>query len=200
MSRPTVEFWFEFASTYSYLSAMRIEHLAERAGVTVYWRPFLLGPIFKAQGLESSPFVVYPVKGQYMWRDMVRLCAAEGLPFLRPAIFPQHGLLAARVALVALAEDWGPAFVRAVYAREFAQGRDISEEDEIRAVLTELNQDPAKVLDAAASPTRKQQLRAQNEEAMRLGIFGAPSFVVEGELFWGNDRLEEALQWATRTV
>ena len=97
--RPTLEFWYEFASTYSYLSAMRIEPLAQAAGVDVRWRPFLLGPIFAAQGLTSSPFNLYPVKGRYMWRDMEREGARFGVPFKRPDTFPQNGLVAARVAL-----------------------------------------------------------------------------------------------------
>ena len=100
--RPVLEFWYEFASTYSYLSAMRIEPLAEAAGVDIRWRPFLLGPVFKAQGLETSPFARYPAKGRYMWRDMEREAARLGLPFYRPKTFPQNGLTAARVALLGI--------------------------------------------------------------------------------------------------
>ena len=96
-----VEFWFEFASTYSYPAAMRIETLAARAGVPVAWQPFLLGPIFQAQGWRDSPFNLYPAKGRYMWRDLERLCAKHGLPYARPEIFPQRSILAARLALLA---------------------------------------------------------------------------------------------------
>ena len=95
-----LDFWFDFASTYSYPAAMRIRPLAREAGVTVRFGPFLLGPIFKAQGWDTSPFNLYPAKGRHMWRDLERLCADLSLPFRRPAPFPQNSLHAARVALV----------------------------------------------------------------------------------------------------
>mgnify|MGYP001373346485 CR=1 FL=1 len=97
MPRPVVEFWFEFASTYSYLSVMRIERAAQAAGVDIAWKPFLLGPVFLALGWNDSPFNIYPPKGRYMWRDLERLAAKEGLPFQRPSRFPRSGVLAARV-------------------------------------------------------------------------------------------------------
>ena len=105
--RPVLEFWYEFASTYSYLTAMRIEPLAEAAGVDIRWRPFLLGPIFAAQGWTSSPFNLFPAKGRYMWRDMERQAAALGVPFRKPDPFPQNALLAARVALYGADHPWG---------------------------------------------------------------------------------------------
>jgi len=195
----TLDFWFEFASTYSYPAAMRIAPLAEASGVIVRWRPFLLGPIFKAQGWDNSPFNLYPVKGRYMWRDLARICDALAIPFTQPPMFPQNTLLAARVAMTALAQDWGEEFCRAVYACEFGEGRDVGEPATIAAVLTQLGQDAAAVLRLAQSDAVKGALRTQTEEAQRLGIFGAPSFVTaDGELFWGNDRLETALAWARR--
>ena len=108
--RPVLEFWYEFASTYSYLAAMRIEGRAEAAGVEVRWRPFLLGPIFAAQGWTTSPFNLYPAKGRYMWRDMEREAARLGLPCRRPDPFPQNTLVAARVALYGADQGWTPAF------------------------------------------------------------------------------------------
>src|SRR5262245_52497375 len=96
---PHLDFWYEFASTYSYPAAMRIERLTAKTGVEIAWRPFLLGPIFKAQGWDNSPFNLYPARGRYMWRDLERICAAEGLVFRRPDPFPQWSLTAARVAL-----------------------------------------------------------------------------------------------------
>ena len=194
---PTLDFWFDFASTYSYPAAMRIAPLAAAAGVTVRYRPFLLGPIFKAQGWDSSPFNLYETKGRHMWRDLERLCADLALPFRRPEAFPQNSLLPSRVALVGLGEDWGEAFCRAVFRAQFAEGRRIDDAAVIGGILTELTRDPQTVLDAAQTDSNKQRLRQQTDEAQRLGIFGAPTFVTEdGELFWGNDRLERALQWA----
>src|SRR5947208_4300346 len=96
VSRPVLQLWFEFASTYSYPAVQRIEALAAGLGVGVEWKPFLLGPVFKSQGWNDSPFNLYPAKGRYMWRDLERLCAKYGLPFHRPSVFPRPSLLAAR--------------------------------------------------------------------------------------------------------
>jgi len=190
-----MQFWFEFASTYSYLSAERIEALAEKAGISLEWRPFLLGPIFQSQGWNDSPFNIYPGKGRYMWRDMERLCARYGIPLRRPSQFPRNGLLAARVTCAFAAEPWCPAFVRGVYRANFADDHDISTPDVIASVLENLGQSPAAALERAQSADVKNRLRQQTDEAIQLGIFGAPSFSVGKELFWGNDRLEDAIEW-----
>jgi 2-hydroxychromene-2-carboxylate isomerase len=194
---PGIDFFYEFASTYSYIAAMRVAPLAKTAGVTVRWRPFLLGPIFKAQGWETSPFNLYPAKGRYMVRDCERQCAALGLVFRLPEPFPASSLLASRVALVALAEGWGEDFSRAVYRAEFAAGRNIGDPAVIADIVQSLGHDNA-ALARAQSDGIKGRLRGETEEAQRLGIFGAPSFVAAGELFWGNDRLEQALDCARR--
>jgi 2-hydroxychromene-2-carboxylate isomerase len=197
MSARPVQFWFEFASTYSYPAAMRIERVAADAGVSVVWRPFLLGPIFADQGWRDSPFNIYPAKGRYMWRDLERLCADLDVPFRRPDPFPQNSLLAARVALVALDQGRGEAFCVALFRAQFGDGRRIDDVGVLDDVLATLQIDPSPVLAAARSDANKTRLRAQTEEAQRLGLFGAPSFTTEdGELFWGNDRLEAALRWA----
>ncbi len=197
MTPPAVDFWFEFASTYSYPAAMRIEALADAQGVRLRWRPFLLGPIFKAQGWDNSPFNIYPLKGRYMWRDVARVCRDLGLPFVQPAQFPQNGLLAARVALVGLDQGWGADFIRAVYRAQFAESRIISDPAVLQAILVSLRRDARTVFEQAQSAAIKTRLRENTEEAQQIGIFGAPSTVTaDGELFWGNDRLEAALAWA----
>ena len=199
MAAPVLDFWFDFASTYSYPAAMRIGPLAGQAGVAVRFRPFLLGPIFKAQGWTTSPFNLYPEKGRHMWRDLERLCAELRLPFQRPDPFPQNSLLAARTALAGLEHDWGDDFCRAVFRAQFGDGRRIDDPAAIADVLTDMKIDSGPVLAAARSDDVKARLRAQTEEAERLGLFGAPTFLTaDGELFWGNDRLEQALRWATR--
>jgi 2-hydroxychromene-2-carboxylate isomerase len=196
MPRPILEFWYDFASTYSYLSAMRIEAAAEEAGVTVHWRPFLLGPIFKAQGWTTSPFNLYPDKGRYMWRDMEREAARLNVPFFRPDPFPQNSLLAARVALIGLEQGWTPAFTKAVFSVEFGRGRNIGDPATLSEVLTDLDLDATAVIEQAQSEANKTRLRRMGEEAQLRGIFGAPCFLAEDrELFWGNDRLDHALEW-----
>jgi 2-hydroxychromene-2-carboxylate isomerase len=192
-----LEFWFEFGSTYSYLSAARIEGLAAEVGVPVVWEPFLLGPIFAQQGWNDSPFNVYPAKGRYMWRDLERLCEGYGIPFARPSRFPRDGLLAARVACLAKSEPWLPEFVRAVFRANFSEDREIGDAVEIREILDSLGRPGERLVEQARAPENKMFLREQTRRAGELGIFGAPSFVVGGELFWGNDRLENALAWTT---
>lgn len=191
-----LDFWYEFASTYSYLAASRCQALADAAGVSLRWRPFLLGPIFFAQGWTTSPFNLYPAKGRNMWRDMERQCAARGLPLKMPGPFPQNSLLAARIAL-ALPDEARPDFSRAVYRAEFGEGRLISDEGLLTEILESLGLPATEVWRKATSDPIKALLREETETAQRLGLFGAPSFVTEdGELFWGDDRLEQALAWA----
>jgi 2-hydroxychromene-2-carboxylate isomerase len=194
-----LDFWFDFASTYSYPAAMRIAPLAAAASVTVRFRPFLLGPIFKAQGWDTSPFNLYPAKGRYMWRDLERLCADLGLPFRQPEPFPQPSLLAARVALVGLAQHWGEDFCRVVFKAEFGETGRIDDIATIVRLLTSFGVNADEILAEAQSEPNKLRLRDETQVAQQLGIFGAPSFVTaDGELFWGNDRLEHALAWAAR--
>ncbi len=197
MSLPILDFWFDFASTYSYPATMRIGGLATAAGVKVRFRPFLLGPIFKAQGWTTSPFNLFEAKGRNMWRDLERICADSGLAFRRPQPFPQNSVVAARVAVVGLSEAWGDAFCVEVFRTQFGEGRSIEDAQAISEILTRLNVAAAPALAAAQSDAYKLRLREQTEQAQRAGVFGAPTFITsDAELFWGNDRLERALLWA----
>lgn len=196
MSQPVLDFFYEFASPYSYLSAVRIDALAEALEVEVRWRPFLLGPIFRDQGWGTSPFNIYPAKGRYMWRDVGRRSAARGLPFLRPDPFPQNGLLAARCVLAAPRADRATA-TRAIFHAGFGEGGRIADPDVLRPALDAAGLDGAALLAVAAGDAAKAELRANTDAAVAHGIFGAPSFVAaDGEMFWGDDRMDEALQWA----
>lgn len=199
MSLPVLDFWFDFASTYSYPAALRLRAAAEKAGVEVNFRPFLLGPIFKAQGWNTSPFNLYPAKGSNMWRDLERICADMALPFHRPDPFPQNSLLAARVAMIGLDESWGEEFCAEVFRAQFGEGRRIDDAATLAEIVARLDIAAGPVLTAAQSDGNKVRLREQTEEAQRRGIFGAPTFIgADGELFWGNDRLERALAWAAQ--
>ena len=191
----SLSFWFDFASTYSYPAALRIDEMAGARGVSIVWRPILLGPIFANQGWRNSPFNIYPAKGKYMWRDLERLCAVENLPFQRPDPFPQNSLLAGRVA-TALDGEPRARFCRSVFAEEFGRGRSIDSPEFIADVLRTQGL-PVDSLERAASDEVKAALKSSVEEARALGVFGAPSFTTEdGELFWGFDRLAAALDWA----
>jgi 2-hydroxychromene-2-carboxylate isomerase len=196
---PNLEFWYDFASTYSYLAAMRIEDLAKARGVTLACRPFLLGPIFKEQGWNASPFHLYPKKGGYMVRDLERLAASRGLTFKLPANFPQNGVYAARLAMMGADEGWTPAFSREVYLAQFRDGADIADSAVLAKALSAVGQNAETLLQRAQEQPVKDALRAQAAEAQSIGIFGAPTFITEDrELFWGDDRLEQALDWAVR--
>ncbi len=199
MAKPKIAFWYEFASTYSYPAAMRVANVADAAGVDVEWRPFLLGPIFFKQGWSNSPFNIYPAKGAYMWRDLERICESEKLALaLPPARFPQNGLKAARLALAGEKDGWIADFTRAAYRANFAEQKDIADDATLAGILYSFGVDAEAAKALANSPAIKEKLRAQTDEAITRGIFGAPSFTVGTELFWGNDRLEQAVQWARR--
>jgi 2-hydroxychromene-2-carboxylate isomerase len=195
MNRPILEFWYDFASTYSYLSAVRIEEATETVGCAVAWRPFLLGPIFKAQGWTTSPFNLYPAKGRYMIRDLTRIAASRGRAFQLPDPFPANSLAAARLALALDRDQIGP-FTRALFTAQFESGADIARPDVLAATLQSLGLDPAPHLARIETVAIKDALRDNTNRAMELGIFGAPTFVTgDGELFWGDDRLEQAIAW-----
>jgi 2-hydroxychromene-2-carboxylate isomerase len=194
---PTITFWFEFASTYSYPAAMRIDRVAAAQGVLVEWRPMLLGPIFAQQGWKDSPFNLYPVKGQYMVRDLERICGALDLPFKLPRPFPQNSLLCARIA-TALEGAPRQKFAQSVYQMEYGEGRSIDDPLAAAEALRRAGLDAA-IMEKAQEDSVKNALRAATEEAQAAGAFGAPAFVTaDGELFWGNDRLEQALDWAVQ--
>jgi len=200
MRKHTLEFWFEFASSYSYLTAMRIEQLASDKSVEIQWRPFLLGPIFRDQGWATTPFKLYPAKGRYMIRDIERIATDRGLTFQMPDPFPVNGLHAARLALVGLKEGWTPGFTRAVYLAEFAQGKNIADQAVLEGCLMQVGADKAAALAKSQEPAIKAALRTNTEQAAAMGIFGAPTFVTaDGELFWGDDRLDDAIKWVQKT-
>jgi 2-hydroxychromene-2-carboxylate isomerase len=198
-SQPSeIEFWFEFASNYSYLSVMRIEDAAQQLAVRIVWKPFLLGPIFQALGMQNSPFVLQKEKGAYVWQDMERQCRKYGLRWQQPSTFPRVSVLPLRVALIGAEQPWIGAFCRRVMELNFVLDRDINQADCLAPILTELGLAAGNILTAARAGPAKQQLRQQTEQARSRGIFGAPTFFVGTEMFWGNDRLDDALRLASQ--
>jgi 2-hydroxychromene-2-carboxylate isomerase len=193
---PCLEFWFEFGSNYSYFSVMRIEELARRSGVAIAWKPFLLGPIFRDLGWSSSPFVLQPEKGRYVWRDMEREALKYGLQFRKPSEFPRVAVLPMRVALLGSGQPWMGAFCREVMRQNWVDDLDINDPGNVRRALTGLTPEPEAVMEEAQSAANKMRLRDQTAEARKRGIFGAPTFFFNDEMFWGNDRLEDAIAFA----
>ena len=190
---PTLDFWFEFGSNYSYLSVMRIEQEAARLGVAVRWQPFLLGPIFQSLGWNSSPFVLQKAKGDYVWRDMQRQCDKYGLAWKQPSRFPRSAILPLRVAVLGMDQPWMARYCQRMMCLNFALDQDIDSSEAVAAVLTELDLPAQAILEQAVSAENKLRLRTQTESAQTKGIFGAPTFFVGDEMFWGNDRLDDAL-------
>jgi 2-hydroxychromene-2-carboxylate isomerase len=196
---PEIEFWFEFGSNYSYLSVMRIEEEARRHGVRIAWKPFLLGPIFRALGMENSPFVLQKEKGAYVQQDMARLCRKYGLaPWVKPSVFPRLGVLPLRIALLGVDEPWIGAFCRKVMELNFVRDQDINQPEQLVPIVAELGLSALSLTERAQSEPIKTRLRDQTEQARAKGIFGAPTFFVGTEMFWGNDRLDDALLFAAK--
>lgn len=190
-----IDFWFSIGSTYSCLTVMRLPAYASTHGITVNWRPFNVRAIMVEQ--DNIPFAGKPVKAAYMWRDIERRAAKYGLSIKVPAPYPLEDLpLANQVALLGLQEGWGQDYVVATYRRWFGDGQMAGSEPNLLESLKEVGQEPSRVIEAARSPAIEAALAVATEEAKGIGVFGAPSFVVEGEVFWGDDRLDDAVFWA----
>jgi 2-hydroxychromene-2-carboxylate isomerase len=194
---PTIDFWYSIGSTYTYLSVMRIADVARSTGVSVRWRPFNVRHIMVEQ--NNIPFRDKPVKAAYMWRDVERRAHRYGLSPKMPARYPLPGLvLANQIAVLGAVEGWAEGYTRAAYRRWFESGEPAGEEPNISGSLRDVGQHPERVLEVALAPPTAAALSAATDEAMALGVFGSPTFVVAGEVFWGDDRLEDAVDWALR--
>src|SRR5437870_2567686 len=152
---PTIDFWFEFGSNYSYLTVMRIEQDAAKLGVAVRWQPFLLGPIFQSLGWKTSPFVLHKAKGDYVWKDMQRQCDKLGVAWTKPSVFPRSAILPLRVAVLAAAEPWMAQYCRRVMQLNFVEDRDIDSHAVIAQVLTGMGVDAQDILEKAVSAENK---------------------------------------------
>ena len=194
----TIEMWFEFGSTYSYLSVMRIERLVAEKSLKLVWRPFMLGPIFKELGWQGSPFLEQKEKLAYMWVDMARQCAKYGIRWKQPSAFPRVATLPLRVALLGAREPWIAQFCKLMMEMNFVVDCDINAEPVVIEVLSRIGLDAQSVLAAALADDNKNALRVQTQRARELGIFGGPTFMVGEEMFWGNDRLEDAIAFAAQ--
>ncbi|MCQ8894960.1 2-hydroxychromene-2-carboxylate isomerase [Limnobacter humi] len=188
--------YFDFSSPYSYLSVMRLPDLVRERALTVRYAPIVLGAIFNKLGWESSPFKSQPLKMNYMWRDMERQSRQLGLRYRKPSEFPVSSINAARVVSSAPDADWIPEFCQTVFQAYFECDRDINSPDSLIQILDGLGLDGETQLQAAMTEDNKLRLRHLTDQALMCGVFGAPSVVVGHELFWGNDRLDEALDYA----
>jgi len=195
MNTKTLEFWFSYGSTYTYLTVARLGELATSKGVVVDWKPFILRVITRELGMPKGPFGSNPAKLGYMWRDVERRAARHGLRYKKPSIYPVDSQSTAHVGLLAAREGWCAEFTRLVFHWNFVEGRPIGVEGNLEGILRELGKNPEEVIAKAQSDEIKDAMIRQTDEAKSLGIFGSPSFIIAGELFWGDDRLEDALAW-----
>lgn len=190
----TVEFWYSIGSTYSYLTIMRLDSVAKSEDVAFDWRPFSVRAIMIE--MDNIPFATKPSKARYMWRDIERRAAGYGIPAAVPAPYPLAEFdLANCVAIVGREEGWCAAYTVATYRRWFQDGEPAGLEPNLSESLREINQDPDRVLALARGSSTEAAYLTATDEARERGIFGAPSFVVDGELFWGDDRLEDAIAY-----
>ncbi len=194
MAEDAIDFWFSTGSTYTYLTASRLEKVAAAEGVRFNWRPFSVRAIMREQ--NNIPFMGKPVKTAYMWRDIERRAAMYGLPAKVPAPYPLKEFdLAHRLAILGLAEGWGKDYIVASYRRWFVDGQEPGLEPNLSASLGEVGQDPARCVERAGGDDVLELYDTATGEARKLGIFGSPTFAVRGELFWGDDRLDDAIAW-----
>lgn len=194
MAKSQIDFWFTMGSTYSYLSVMRLGEVELSSGLSFRWRPFHL--LLILQQMNHVPFADKPAKCQYMWRDIDRRAAMYGIPVALPVPYPAKQSIAANlVAIVGMKEGWGADFARAAYRRWFQLGQETGSEPNVSSSLRDIGQDPGRVLAAANASETNDLLLAETDTAKRLGIFGSPTFAVGQEIFWGDDRMEDAMSW-----
>jgi 2-hydroxychromene-2-carboxylate isomerase len=192
---PVIDFWFTMGSTYSYLSVARLAEVERATGARFQWRPFHLLVIL--QEMKHVPFADKPAKSAYMWRDLERRATMYGIPAKLPAPYPaKQSVVANLVATVGMREGWGPDFVREAYRRWMQLGQETGSEPNLSESLRAIGQDAVRVLALASGEEAKAALTAETDAARALGIFGSPTFTVGRELFWGDDRLEDAVSWA----
>ncbi len=197
MAKPAIDVWFTMGSTYTYLTMARLDGVAKASGVSVRLRPFK--NVGALTGATQLPFLEGTAKMRYMWRDIERRAARRGLPLRMPAPYPcPSSARANRVAVVGLRESWGPAYVSAAYALWFEQGIGNGGEENLRAALAACGQGGQvdRILSEAEGEEVARALDTATEEARLLGVFGSPTFAVGTELFWGDDHLEDAIDWA----
>jgi 2-hydroxychromene-2-carboxylate isomerase len=189
-----IDFWFTMGSTYSYLTVMRLEEVERTSGIRFNWRPFHL--LIILQEMKHVPFADKPAKAAYMWRDIERRAAMYGIPAALPAPYPaKQSIVANLIATVGMRRGWGAHFVRAAYRRWFQLGEEMGSEPNVSESLRDISQEPQSVLALANAVDAQNALMAETDVARGLGIFGSPTFAIGRELFWGDDRLEDAISW-----
>ncbi|HEX5078012.1 MAG TPA: 2-hydroxychromene-2-carboxylate isomerase [Geminicoccaceae bacterium] len=193
-----IEFYFEFASPYGYLASTRIDAIAARHGRAVAWHPIMLGAAFKLTG--ALPLMQTPLKGDYMMRDLPRFARLLGVRFTAPPVMPTNSLAASRAFVWLEQDDPGKAkaLARAVFHAHWGEGREIAHPEDVADIAAPLGIERGALLAAVNDPAIKLRLRQATEAAIARGVFGSPFVLVDGEPFWGADRLDQVEQWLAR--
>ena len=193
-----IEFWFSIGSTYTYLSVSRLKEVERKFEVSFSWQPFSVRKIMRE--MDNVPFPpTKQAKVDYMWRDIQRRARGYGFEARVPAPYPLKEFdLANRIAVLGMQEGWCSNYVRATYWRWFLKWLEPGSEPNVSESLREIGQDSERILELAVGVETGEVYSCQTESAQSKGIFGSPSFIVDGELFWGDDRLEDAVSWVLR--
>ena len=193
-----IEFWFSIGSTYTYLSVSRLKEVERKFEVSFSWQPFSVRKIMRE--MDNVPFPpTKQAKVDYMWRDIQRRARGYGFEARVPAPYPLKEFdLANRIAVLGMQEGWCSNYVQATYRRWFLEWLEPGSEPNVSESLREIGQDSERILELASGEETGEVYSCQTESAQSKGIFGSPSFIVDGELFWGDDRLEDAVSWALR--
>lgn len=190
-----IDFFFDFSSPYGYFASTQIDAIGARHGREVIWRPFLLGAAFKTTG--QSPLVQQPLRGPYHAHDFPRTARRLKVPFVMPESFPFLSLAAARAFywLVDSDSTTAKSLARAVYHAAFGEGRNVTPADAVADIAAPLGIARTALLTAVGNPAVKERLKRETDAAIARGVFGSPFVFVDGEPFWGSDRLDQVEQW-----
>ena len=185
----TIEFFWEPGSPYTYLAATQVERIAAETGAKVVWKPFLLGKVFESRGMKLPASI--PAKASYMFKDLARWAQMYQVPVTMPKVFPVNSLIASRAAIAASQLGHESAAAKAILRAYWGEGEDISQVEVLSAAFTKAGLDAAAIFVRAQEQSVKDQLKENTEEALKRGVFGAPTLFVGDAMFWGNDRLEQ---------
>jgi 2-hydroxychromene-2-carboxylate isomerase len=197
MPAAPIDFYFDFSSPYSYIASEQIEELGTRVARAIAFHPILLGAVFRISGMR--PLTEIPLKGDYSRRDIARSARFAGVAFKMPEVFPISTVQAARacVVLQKLQPELVSGFIHGAFRAYFAEGLDIAKAEALREVLAKCGADVDAVLQATQSAEIKERLKNDVDESIVRGVFGAPYFIVDGEPFWGFDRIPQMERWLT---
>ncbi|MGE4220055.1 MAG: 2-hydroxychromene-2-carboxylate isomerase [Alphaproteobacteria bacterium] len=190
-----IEFYFEFASPYGYFASKLIDGIAARHGRSVDWRPIMLGAALKATG--SQPNIAAPIKGVYFQRDVLRCGGFYGMPIKMPPVMPMNSLAATRAFYWLQESDpaKAKALAQAVYAAHWGEGRDMSGVDDVASAAAAIGIDESALRAAVQEPRIKEKVKDVTMASLEKGVFGSPFVIVDGEAFWGADRLDQVERW-----